>query len=133
MATTTTDSGFYWYLRSGPKVNTIGIINEDGDAVDSSLTVELHTELADDAGDWTNDAEFLLPEQYILKFVKGVINEYMQLTTGQADPLLMAEFEEGLVLMRGLNRTQKYAGDYVKPYDMRGDRDQYNFTRSENA
>ena len=133
MATTSTDSGFYWYIRSGPKVNTIGIINEDGGAVDSNLAIELHTELADDAGDWTNDAEFLLPEQYIMKFVKGVINEYMQFTTGASDPILMNDFEKGKVIMRALNRTQKYEGDRIKPMNMRGDRHQHSFVRSENT
>jgi len=133
MSTTTTDSGFYWYLRTGPKVNTLGIVNEDGAAVDSALTVELHTELADDTGDWNDDAEFLLPERFMLPFVKGVINEYMHMNHGQADQLLMMEFEEAKRKMMAINRTQKYSGDFMKPMNLRSDRDQYVAVRSTNA
>lgn len=133
MSTVTTDSGFYWYIRSGPKVNTIGIINEDGDAVDSSLTVELHAELSNDAADFTDDAEFLLPDRYVLKFIKGVINEYMNLMHGQTDPALIAEYESGKIMMRALTRTQKYGSDYIKPKNLRGDKYTYRFTRSANS
>lgn len=132
MATTTTDSGFYWYLRAGPKVNTIGIINEDGGAVDSNLTVELHTELAYDSGDWNDDAEFLVPERYLLQFVKGVVDEYMSIVHGQSDPRFIAEYEEAKRSLRGITRVQKYGSDHMKPKNLRGDSNRYTFVRSEN-
>lgn len=132
MATVTTDSGFYWYLRAGPKVNTIGIINEDGGAVDSGLTVELHTELADDTGDWSDDAEFLVPDRHLLQFVKGVIDEYMSIVHGQSDPRFVAEYESAKAKLRGLIRVQKHGSDHMKPKNLRGDSRNYTFVRSEN-
>lgn len=133
MATTTTDSYFFWYIRLGPQVNTIGIVDEDGLAVDSGLTVELRGELSDDTQDFSNDATFLLREEYLMKFVSGCINEYLETIHGKSDPVLLTKFEEGKAAMRRLLRTQKYSGDFIKPKNMRSDRYRYTPVRSENV
>jgi len=133
MATSNTEYAYFWYARLGPKVNTIGICTEYGEAVDSGLSVELYAELTDDVQSFTNDAEFLLRDEYISKFRAGVINDYLEDTFGKTDARLLQKYEEGVKEFRALQRTNKYGNDKVKPMNMRSDKYRYYSVRSENT
>lgn len=116
------DYTYYWYIRRGPRVNTLGIVNEDGDAVASGITVELRGEIVDIDQEFTNATELELREESFMRFVDGVLGECIKLTTGKIDNVLFANFEREKSKLRGLNVVQRYGGSRLKPRNLRSDR-----------
>lgn len=116
------DYTYYWYIRRGPRVNTLGIVNEDGDAVASGITVELRGEIVDIDQEFTNATELELREESFMRFVDGVLGECIKLTTGKIDNALFANFEREKSKLRGLNVVQRYGGSRLKPRNLRSDR-----------
>lgn len=116
------DYNYYWYIRRGPRVNTLGIVNEDGDAVASGITVELRGEIIDDAQEFTNATQLELREESFLSFIDGVLGECIKLTTGKIDNELFSNFEREKSKLRGLNVVQRYGGSRLKPRNLRSDR-----------
>ncbi len=134
MSTVSTDGPYFYYLRRGPRVNTLGIVTEDGDAVDSGLTVEIRGELVDTAQSFTDDATVNLRDESLMPFINGVLSSILRFLTGSGDPELEFDFEREKVKMRSLNKTQRYAGaGKVHGKNLRSDRYRYSFTRSENT
>ena len=133
MATVSTDAVFFWYQRLGPKVNTIGIVNKDGDAVDSGLTVELHAEVVNVTQGFENTDELNLRDESYEPFVDGVISAVMKRLTGQSDAELEFNFEQEKIKLRGIGRAQQAAGaTKVNGKNFRSDHKRYTYTRSEN-
>ena len=114
---TSTDSEYYWYIRKGPRVDTIGIVGADGDAVDSSLTVELRGEISDEDRTFNDDDNFDLPEEFLLPFIGGVAFEL-----GVYDTIAYKVYNDAQRLYRGKRVSHKYAGARLTPSNLRGDK-----------
>jgi len=69
-----TDNSYHYYLKRDDTGLKIGIINNDGDAVDSGMTLKVYyTKLPSEI--LTINDSFQVPEGFKLGFIKGVVAE----------------------------------------------------------
>ena len=112
-----TDSTYYWYIRKGPLVDTIGLVGEDGDAVDSSLTVELRGEILDSDLTFEESDTFNIPDEFILPFVGGVAFEL-----GVFDTIAYKLYRDAQGQFRGRKVAHKYSGSRILQANLRADK-----------
>ena len=121
-----TDYSYFWYVRKGPYVDTIGLVGYDGGAVDSDLTVILRGEIVDADLTFADDENFQLPEEFILPFIGGVAFEL-----GVYDTIAYKVYRDAQALYRGKKVSHASAGTRVLPTNLRNDF--YTYTRSRRA
>lgn len=102
------NSPWYYYLRRKGINWKIGLVDQDGAAIDSgSLTLKLwYEEIPDEIGD--DDDILPLHKEFIYRFAKGCAFEYL-LSEGIILSEYKSEYEKGIVKIKSkkINQTQQ--------------------------
>ena len=115
----TTDHSYHWYLKRDTTGLKIGVINDEGDPVDSGLTLKVYyTKLPDEI--LTIDDEFPIPDGFRLQFLKGVIYEIAQSYDKISITIdrLNKEYENAKQTYRAKATRDMKLPKVIKPLDM---------------
>jgi len=123
MTTTNTSYGWYWYVRKKGKRYYLGIVNDQGDAPASALTIAITTDNIPSEIS-SEDSEIPIPKQFELGFIKGCAAEILKMDTdpnvGKID-LFRNEYEQ--TKYKALHRQIKETNQplILKPMDFNND------------
>jgi hypothetical protein len=123
MSTTSTDYSWFWYVRKKGARHYLGIVDENGDAPTSALTIEIwYDEFADELT--SQDSILPNPPQFNFGILKGVAAELMAMSEKPNDRLIEKyEREYKNMIDDAIHHQVREAQQpmILKPLDLRDD------------
>lgn len=119
MATTNTTKSWLWYIRQKGKNSVLGIVDENGAASTSALTVEYWYQEIPDEIESDNDS-IPIPSQYEHALAMGVVYEIMRMH-GKSIRSYKEDFERGIYDAIHTQIEESQQPMIISPLNLRND------------